>query len=732
MQIPFFFFVNPDNKMKKLLLLFYCFLTAAGSLCASPVTELLERIDKGASRKFIIERRESGRDFFELDQKGNKVVIRGNNYVSIATGLNWYLKYYAGIHLSWNGMTAKLPDVLPPVPRKERHETGLPYRYDLNYCTFSYSMAFWDWSRWEKEIDWMALHGVNLSLALTGTETVWRNVLGKLGYTRNEINEFVAGPAFTAWWLMNNLEGWGGPNPDSWYDRQELLQKKIVKRMREYGIEPVLPGYCGMVPHNAREKLGLNVSDPGHWCSYRRPAFLQPEDERFEEIAALYYKELTKLYGKASFYAIDPFHEGGNTQGVNLEAAGKAIMRAMKKASPRAVWVVQAWQNNPRTDMTAHLEAGDLLVLDLHSECRPQWGDPSSEWYRKEGFGQHHWVYCMLLNFGGNVGLHGKMDAVINGFYDAAADAHAGKTLRGVGMTPEGIENNPVMYELVMELPWRQSRFTRDEWLDRYVYARYGTKDQTLRQAWKLLGDGIYNSPKDKVQQGTHESVFCARPGLDVYQVSSWSEMKDYYRPREVMEAARLMVSVAGKYRGNNNFEFDLVDVLRQALAEKGRLMHKAVAAAFRAGDKPLFELASQRFLHLILLQDELLATRSEFRVGTWINAARSLGDIPEEKDLYEWNARVQITTWGNRVAADQGGLRDYAHKEWNGILKDFYYMRWKTYFEYLTRILDGERVEEPDFYALEELWTKDSAPYSSKAEGNCVEVAKRISEEVL
>ena len=46
---------------------------------------------------------------------------------------------------------------------------------------------------------------------------------------------------------MNNLEGWGGPNPESWYTRQEKLQKKIVKRMREYGIEPVLPGYCGMV-----------------------------------------------------------------------------------------------------------------------------------------------------------------------------------------------------------------------------------------------------------------------------------------------------------------------------------------------------------------------------------------------------------------------------------------------------------------------------------------------------
>ena len=72
---------------------------------------------------------------------------------------------------------------------------------------------------------------------------------------------------------------------------------------------------------------------------------------------------------KTGFYAIDPFHEGGSTQGVNLDAAGKAIMKAMKKTNPDAVWVAQAWQDNPRTSMIEHLEAGDLLVLDLHSEC---------------------------------------------------------------------------------------------------------------------------------------------------------------------------------------------------------------------------------------------------------------------------------------------------------------------------------------------------------------------------
>lgn len=373
-----------------------------------------------------------------------------------------------------------------------------------------------------------------------------------------------------------------------------------------------------------------------------------------------------------------------------------------------------------------------MLVLDLHSECRPQWGDPKSEGHRKDGFGKHNWIYCMLLNFGGNVGLHGKMDAVINGFYDAKADARAGHTLKGVGMTPEGIENNPVMYELLMELPWRENRFTHDEWLNGYVRARYGVDDETLQQAWKLLGDGIYNSPKEKIQQGTHESVFCARPGLDVYQVSTWAEMKDYYNPQEVMEAARLMVSVADKYKGNNNFEYDLVDVLRQAIAEKGRLMQKAVAAAYRAGDKTLFKLASQRFLRLILLQDKLLATRPEFKVGSWIADARSLGNTPEEKALYEWNARVQITIWGNRVAADQGELRDYAHKEWSGILNDFYAMRWKAYFEYLAQKLDGKQVKELDFYALEEPWTKETKNYPAEAEGDCIIVAKQVFEEVF
>lgn len=715
--------------MKKFLCLISLFLLGV-TLYASPITGLLERIDKGASRKFVIERLKGEKDFFELDQKGNKVVVRGNNYVSIATGINWYLKYYAGINLSWNGMQADLPEVLPPVLKKERHGTDLKLRYDFNYCTFSYSMAFWDWKRWEQEIDWMALHGINLPLAMVGTDVVWKNVLEELGYTREEINAFIAGPGFQAWWLMNNLEGWGGPNPDSWYERQEELQKRILKRMREYGIEPVLPGYSGMVPHNAKDRLGLNVADPGRWNGYPRPAFLQPTDPQFERIAALYYREMTRLYGKASYYSMDPFHEGGNTSGVDLEAAGKAIWKAMKQANPRAAWVVQAWGANPRPQMIRNLPAGDMVVLDLFSESRPQWGDPASSWYRKEGFGQHDWLFCMLLNYGGNVGLHGKMAHLIEEFYKAK-DSSFGKTLKGVGMTMEGIENNPVMYELLCELPWREQRFSKDEWLEGYLKARYGKSDSQVSQAWMLLSNTIYNCPAASTQQGTHESILCARPSWKAYQVSSWSEMSDYYDPADVIRAAGMMVDAAERFRGNNNFEYDLVDIVRQAVAEKGRLMYRVLVDAYKAGDRELFKLSSDRFLRLILMQDRLLATRPEFKVGRWLESARNLGSTEEEKDWYEWNARVQITTWGNRVAADDGGLHDYAHREWNGLLRDFYYLRWKTWLDEQLKSFEGGQPKAIDFYALEEPWTLKHNSYASEAEGNPVDIACEIYREI-
>ena len=717
---------------KRNLLIAFMFFIALQLFAATPIEGLLERIDKGASRKIMTETVRYDCDFFEITSKNGKPLIRGNNYVSIASGINWYLKYSVGVHLTWNSMHASLPATLPLVQGVERHTTDIKHRYYLNYCTLSYSMAFWDWKRWEQELDWMALHGINLCLDIVGTDVVWRNVLLKLGYTKDEANEFVAGPAFQAWWLMNNLEGWGGPNSDNWYQQRERLQKQIMKRMKELGINVCLPGYSGMVPHDAKERLGLDVADPGKWNDYKRPAFLQPTSKRFAEIASIYYKEQQRLYGKADFYSMDPFHEGGNAGGVDLRKAGEAIMGAMKAVNPNAVWVVQAWGACPYPSMIKHLKNGDMLVLDLYSENRPQWGNSESTWYRKEGFNGHDWAFCMLLNFGGNVGMFGKLQHVVDEYYKARCSSFK-STMKGVGLTMEGIENNPVMYELVSELPWRDAKFSWKEWLHDYVEARYGNiNNAKVHDAWLLLARSVYGAGAKIVEQGCHESVLCARPALDVYQVSSWSEMEEFYNPDDVIRAARLMVEASHEVKANDNFRYDLVDVTRQAIAEQARYVYDEVVAAYKAKDRKMFDYTTKRFLDILLQQDRLLSSMPDFMVGGWIRSARNLGQNEQERNHYEWNARVQITTWGNRSAAESGGLREYAHQEWNGVLADFYYPRWKAYFEALAATLDGKPMKQLDFYAMDEKWTLLHNVYPYEAQGDAVEFAQTAFENVF
>ncbi|MBQ2588231.1 MAG: alpha-N-acetylglucosaminidase N-terminal domain-containing protein, partial [Prevotella sp.] len=106
--------------MQRYYLTLWLWICGVMAVLGNPVDNLLNRIDPGAAKKFKTELVKSERDFFELDQSGKKVVVRGNTWVNIASGVNWYLKYYAGVHLTWNQMNAKLPAVLPKVEKKER------------------------------------------------------------------------------------------------------------------------------------------------------------------------------------------------------------------------------------------------------------------------------------------------------------------------------------------------------------------------------------------------------------------------------------------------------------------------------------------------------------------------------------------------------------------------------------------------------------------------------------
>uniref|UniRef100_A0A166HZ55 Alpha-N-acetylglucosaminidase C-terminal domain-containing protein n=1 Tax=Daucus carota subsp. sativus TaxID=79200 RepID=A0A166HZ55_DAUCS len=141
--------------------------------------------------------------------------IRGTTAVEITSGLHWYLKYWCGAHISWDKTggiqiaSIPKPGALPRILNDEGViiKRPVPWNYYQNVVTSSYSYVWWNWERWEKEIDWMALQGVNLPLAFTAQETIWQKVFTGFNISKQELDDFFGGPAFLAWARMGNLHG---------------------------------------------------------------------------------------------------------------------------------------------------------------------------------------------------------------------------------------------------------------------------------------------------------------------------------------------------------------------------------------------------------------------------------------------------------------------------------------------------------------------------------------------
>jgi alpha-N-acetylglucosaminidase len=226
--------------------------------------------------------------------------------VDIVAGLHWYLKHWCGSHISWDKTGGSQLFSVPNVGFLPRvHDAGIsvqrpvPWNYYQNAVTSSYSFAWWDWKRWEKEIDWMALQGVNLPLAFTGQEAIWQKVFKeKFNMSISNLNDFFGGPAFLAWSRMGNLHGWGGPLPQSWFDQQLILQKKILARMYELGMTPVLPAFSGNVPAALKSIFpSAKITRLGNWFSVKNDLkwcctyLLDATDPLFVEIGRAFVEQ---------------------------------------------------------------------------------------------------------------------------------------------------------------------------------------------------------------------------------------------------------------------------------------------------------------------------------------------------------------------------------------------------------------------------------------------------------
>ncbi|WP_257666716.1 alpha-N-acetylglucosaminidase [Parapedobacter tibetensis] len=666
---------------------------------------------------------EEGKDKFEIESERGKIVLRGSNGVSIGSALNHYLKTFCNADISWNGTNLDIPPKLPSVKQKISKISPYKYRYYLNYCTFNYTMAWWDWERWEKEIDWMTLNGINMPLAVLGQNAVWQRVYNDMGFTNEELHNFFSGPAYSAFNWMGVLDDWAGPLPQSLIDAHESLQKKILQRQRALGMTPVLPAFTGHVPRDFKKKYPNAKLNALEWQGFPPTYVLDPNDSLFIDIGERFIKEQERTFGTDHLYSADTFIEmiPPSSDSTFLNDMSWRTYQSMAKADPQATWVMQGWMFHymakfwQPTQIKALLNAvpnNHMIILDLISENHPVWS-------RTDAYYGKPWVWCMLHNFGGNISLYGRMNNVANDPAMALRDEHSGDML-GIGLTPEAIEQNPVMYALMVENIWRDTPIPLDNWLDDYIKRRYGKENENAQKAWQILKNTVYNG---NVASGGPESIITGRPTLE--KEARWTRTELYYEPAKLVKAWTYQIEAVPELKNSDGFQYDLVDLTRQVLANYANVLQQKYAQAYRQKEIAKCDKYSKAFLELIDDLDQLLAARKDFLLGTWLEDAKRWGTTEEEQKLYERNARNIITLWGDKDSR----LHDYACRQWAGLLKGFYKVRWEKFFAYVRHAqTNGGEVDlgqfTNDIKDWEWSWVRGNEAYSTAPIGDPITIS--------
>lgn len=653
--------------------------------------------------KFIVREMPSqdGYDGYALYCEDGKIRIDATSGSAAASAFDCYLKRYCDYNVGFLTTAGTLPSE-PPLfcGRVEKH-SAFHYRYLFNYCTFAYSFAFSGWGELERVLDCALLSGYNLILNPIGHESVWKALLEELGYTPREIRRFLVNPAFLPFLWMMNMSDYDAAYPADWFEERASLARKFNERLASFGVGVMLPGYCGMVPDDFKKHFSQSSPiDQGLWNGMVRPGYLLPDDCMFDRVADLFYGLQKKLVGGdgAHYYSVDPFHEGGISDGIDLCEYAKRVMAKMKEHDEKAVWFFQGWQDNPKREMLRALDKRDVLVGNLLADTNGASGDD---------FAQSPWLYCNVNNFGAQHVLRGNIERTLLCPFEFAGKEDC--TMVGIGYMPEGVENDEIFFDLFATISIERNVPSLEEYLTDFVRRRYKDDTGAGFAVWRTLAERVYTED-NSVYPG--ESVFLARPSLEVDRVSSWGRgcAEGSFDGSCLVACVETLFAEYERLSASPSYRFDLTDLTRQCLAEAGWKYARALIKAYRNGDREAFLLNRDVFFELFRLQIGVVSSDEHFLLGKWLDRARACGKNEFEKRWFEFHAREQITVWSDERSI---WFHDYAAKEWQGMLEDFYLPRWERFVSMLERSLHtGEPLPQYRDYDREIIFSYERKRY--------------------
>lgn len=664
-----------------------------------------------------------GNDSFAVLEVEDATRIYGESTSALARGLFEYLRRDVSVLPSWWSGTA-LQTAAPagdalPVATPSKGGSPFELRLYLEPEAFAYAAAFWDAARLEREVDLAALRGFNAVTLPLGRDLVMTEVYKRLGLEPQVYTTWSVGAAFRAFGWCGEAVGWMGPQSLTFAEADAALARRALGRMRDLGIEPVLPAFTGVLPAGFAEQFpGATFHELPEWAGLGRSVLLDAGDPLFDRLAELYYEEQERAIGTSRLYFGSPLGEKrpplDDEESLARMAGG--VSRALALLRPDARWIVSAWPFRfDRGFWTDARIAGfldgapkeQIILLDKVASSDPVWE-------RTGAFFDRPFLWGVTPSFGGRQRLGGPLEPVADELRRAASESD---TMTGFALAHESPGVDPLRFEYLCDQLWTEASIDADAWIESWVRARYGAADPRAVRAWRRILVAAYG-----------ENVIDSGPSAIVAAPSTFAPPPVPYDASALVEAWRELVALAEESTPRPALIFDLVDIGRQVLSNATVEPIGAALEAFAAGDVEGLAAPSARTLAAMTDLDELLATHPAFLLGAWLQSAGGRGGDDVERAAIAAGARALVTHFGPIGSS----LRDWGGREWSGLVGAFHRERWRRLFEALaTSAGSGTEFDATEFdgglAAFEREWAARANPYSAVPMGDPVSTARRL-----
>lgn len=654
--------------------------------------------DAGLNVKVFIdlEKDAAGRDKFSYQLTGTVLEIHASNGVSACRAFYDFVKSNGAGICSWTGTRFKMPQSPTKIQQSVFTSPYRDHQY-FNVVTYGYTTPYWDEARWDKEIDWMALHGVDMPLMLVAAEAIYRRVFTQAPFnlTSKQVDSWEVGAAHLPWFRMGNLAGnsFDGPLGTHWNERQIALAHHILERMRALGMKPVCPAFGGFVPLALAQKYSGQFSYTGwNWVPQTHRNYrLNPDTDAFVEVGIRFIQEWEKEFGECTYYLSDSFNEMTIPEDLNtLTSYGDHVFKCIKDGSsnPNAVWVTQGWTfvyqagewgKAKFNALTKNVPKHRFNMLYMSPEYgNGKWNSPY------EGFNGHDWTITMLPNMGGKNFYNGGLADYASTWriqYTSNCD-----NLTGWGLTPEGVENNEMLYELICDAGWTpiNSNFNLSEWKTLYAHNRYGSNSSDIQAFLNMLHTTVLSNYQDHKcfgWQGYNKT--------NGYINASIDPGEDFHHGMETF----LSASNLAQYRENcpELLRYDIIEAAAFYAGCRIEKLNKRIKAANTAGKKDEAHALLENLKSLMLKMDRILTAHPLYDEQKWEEKAIRMagannGNLSyrveadeSEAPRYMKNARRIVSLWYGDHSKEANGhepVNDYACRTWAGLIRDYYLPR--------------------------------------------------------